>query len=112
MQIIEDKKGDVKIIGLCGRLDASTSPSVEKQLLALMDQGEIRIVFDFSELTYISSLGLRVLIFVAKQVQKAGGKLAIAAPSNQVYEIFKIAGFTSVFSIYPTREEAVIHCAG
>lgn len=111
MQITEDKKGSVKLIGLCGKLDANTSPGVEKQLLTLMDQGENRIVFDFSQLTYISSLGLRVLIVVAKQVQKAGGKLAIAAVSNPVYEIFEIAGFHRIFSIYPTLDEAVTYCA-
>ncbi len=112
MQITEDKKGSVKLIGLCGKLDASTSPGVEKQLLAFIDQGEKQIALDLSQLTYISSLGLRVLLLLAKQVQKAGGKLAIAAMSSQVNEIFTIAGFQSVFKICPTVDEAVAHCAG
>ena len=111
MQITEDKRGSVKLVALCGKLDANTSPGVEKRLLALVDEGESRIAFDFSQLTYITSIGLRVLMVVAKQVQKSGGKLAVAAVSDQVYEIFTIAGFHSVFSIYPTIDEAVAHCA-
>ena len=107
MDITEEKRGKVKIIGLRGRLDASSSPGVEQRLLSLIDQGESRIVLDFSELSYISSIGLRVLIATAKSIQKTRGKLALASLNNHVQEIFRIAGFTSIFSIYPTREEAV-----
>ncbi len=112
MEIREDKRGDVKIIGLCGKLDANSSPGVEKRLLAILDQGEVRIVFDFSELNYISSLGLRVLFVVAKRVQEEKGRLALASLSSHIYEIFKIVGFTNVFSIYPTSDEAVKQCTG
>ena len=109
MEIKEEKRGDVKIVGLRGRLDTETSPSVTKRLMNLIDQGERRLVFDFSGLTYISSCGLRVLIEVARNLLKTDGKLALAALSDHVLEIIKIAGFTSIFSIYPTCDEAVAH---
>jgi len=112
MEITEEKRGEVKIIGLRGRLDAVTSPSVEKRLLDLVAQGEVRIALDLSELIYISSIGLRVLMVVAKQVQTGGGRLAIAALNDSVDEIFKIAGFTQVFSVCQTLDEAVTYCAG
>jgi anti-sigma B factor antagonist len=107
MDITEEKRGDVRIIGLRGRLDASSSPGVEQRLLCLIDQGERRLVLDFSELNYISSIGMRALIATAKSLQKTKGRLALAALNNHVQEIFRIAGFTSIFSIYPTCEEAV-----
>jgi len=107
MDITEERRGEVKIIGLRGRLDASSSPGVEQKLLNLIDQGERRLVLDFSELSYISSIGLRVLIATAKSLQKIKGRLALAALNNHVQEIFRIAGFTSIFSIYPTCDEAV-----
>jgi anti-anti-sigma factor len=110
MEITEEKKGDVKVVVLRGRLDASTSPVLEKRIQTLLDQGESRLVFDFSELIYISSLGLRVLIMAAKSLQKKNGKLGFAALNETIYGVFKIAGFTSVFSIYPTLEEAIQHC--
>ena len=112
MEIKEEKTGIVKIVGLKGRLDVSTAPGVEKRLLEIIDQGDNRLVLDFSELSYISSLGLRVLISAAKQVQHANGKLALAAINDHIMEIFRLAAFTSIFAIYPTREEAVNHCAG
>jgi anti-anti-sigma factor len=109
MEIKEEKRGDVKIIGLRGKLDAETSPGAQKWLMSLMDQGERRLVFDFSELTYISSSGLRLLIEVARNLSKTNGKLALAALNYHVGEVIKIAGFTSIFSIYPTCEEAVAY---
>ncbi len=111
MEMKEETRGDVRIVGLRGRLDASTTPPIEQRIAGLLDQGEKRLVFDLSELTYISSLGLRVLIVVAKSMQRTGGKLALAGLSDHIHEIFKIAGFTTVFSIYPNLEEAVAHCA-
>lgn len=110
MEIKEEKRCNVKIVGLRGRLDANSSPAVEKQLQAIMDRGEDRLVLDLSELTYISSLGLRIFIAVAKNIQKANGKLALAGLNDHIYEIFKIARFTNIFSIYPSCDEAVAHC--
>lgn len=109
MEIKEEKRGDIKIIGLSGRLDAQTSPGVEERLINILNQGERRLVIDFSNLTYISSVGLRVLVSLAKNVQKTKGKLVLAALNNHIQEIFTIAGFTSIFSIYPTCDEAVAH---
>jgi anti-anti-sigma factor len=109
MEIKEEKRGEVKIIGLSGRLDAETSPSAEKWLLNIVAQGERLLVLDFSELTYISSSGLRLLIEVARSLQKTNGKLALAALNDHVGEVIRIAGFTGIFSIYPTCEEAVAH---
>jgi anti-anti-sigma factor len=111
MEIAEERRGAVKIIGLRGRLDANSSPLVEKRLLGLTGQGDERLVLDLSELTYISSLGLRVFIAVAKNIQKVNGKLALAGLNEHIYEIFKIARFTTIFSIYPSCEEAVAYCA-
>jgi len=110
MEINVEMRGKVKIVGLRGRLDANSSQVVEKQLQALMDQGEDRLVLDLSELTYISSLGLRVFIAVAKNIQKVNGKLALSGLNDHIYEIFKIARFTNIFSIYRSCDEAVAHC--
>ena len=111
MEIKEEMRGNVKVVALRGKLDANSSQYVESQLLAIMNQGEDRLVLDFTELTYMSSLGLRVLMMVAKNISKVNGKLALAGLNDHIYEIFKIARFTSIFSIYHSCDEAVAHCA-
>lgn len=109
MDIREEKRGDLLVVSLHGRLDATTSPDVEERLMNLLDQGTRRLVLDFSNLTYISSVGLRVLVLVAKYLEKTEGKLALAAPGKHIREIFRISGFTTIFSVYPTSEEAISH---
>ncbi len=107
MEIREEARGEVKVVGLGGRLDAASSPIVEDRLMALLAEGQTRLVLDFSDLTYISSVGLRVLVLLARGLEKSRGRLALAGLSQHIHEIFRISGFTTIFSIYPTCDEAV-----
>jgi anti-anti-sigma factor len=107
MDIREEARGEVKILALGGRLDAVSAPIVEDRLMALLNEGQTRLVLDFSDLSYISSVGLRVLVLLARGLQKNKGKLALAGLSKHIYEVFKISGFTTIFSILPTCDEAV-----
>lgn len=56
---------------------------------------------------YISSAGLRVLLMAAKKTAKLKGKVVLAALCANVKEVFDIAGFTSIFTITDTQEEAI-----
>lgn len=107
MKINESKSGSIVVLDLNGRLDASTSGMLEKKLMELLDKGEKHFVFDFSQLDYISSAGLRVLLMAAKKTGGTGGKMALACLKEHVKEVFDIAGFSAIFSICSTREEAV-----
>jgi len=111
MEITEERRGDVKIIKFFGRLDAVASPDAEKRLMAAAAQDGVRIALDLSGLSYISSLGMRVLLSLAKQVQTGGGKMALAAINDTVQEIFKLAGFTELFTVFQTTGEAAAYCA-
>lgn len=112
MEMTQEKRDQVNIIGLRGRLDAIACSGVEKQLLAQVAQDHVRIAFDLSGMSCISSAGLRLLIEVAKQVEMRGGKLALATLNRDVYNIFKIAGVIPLFSVYETVDEAASYCAG
>jgi len=107
MEIREDKRGDIVIVGLKGRLDASTSNRLEERLLALIDGGEKRFVIDFSQLDYISSSGLRVLLMAAKRLRDANGKIVLSSLKDHIKEVFDIAGFSSIFPIFHSQEEAI-----
>lgn len=107
MQIKEERRGAIKIIRLCGRLDSNSCPGLEKMLLGVLNQGENCIVCDLSELAYVSSTGLRVLIMLAQNMQRTRGRLALAALSDHIYEVFRITRFTDIFTIFPTCDEAV-----
>ncbi len=106
LKISERKQGDILVLGLEGRLDASTSSTLETRLSGSIASGQIKIVLDFSSLDYISSAGLRVLLMGAKRTKNASGKLALAGLKSHVREVFDIAGFSSILSIFSSPDEA------
>lgn len=107
MEINQEKQNQVNIVSLKGRLDASTSPELETTLNGLIAAGETKILVDCRELEYISSAGLRVLLASAKQTKKHNGSISLCSLSPNVKQVFEISGFTSIFPISATREEAV-----
>ncbi|MGI6548556.1 MAG: STAS domain-containing protein [Syntrophomonadales bacterium] len=107
IRISERKQDDILVLGLEGRLDASTSSTLDKHLSGSIEGGEIKMVLDFSSLDYISSAGLRVLLMAAKKIKGAGGRLVLAGLKSHVREVFDIAGFSSIFPIYSTQEDAL-----
>jgi anti-anti-sigma factor len=107
MQISEEKLGMVLAVALQGRLDAATSKGVEDRLLSLIESGESRLVVDLAKLDYISSVGLRVLMLAAKRLRAAEGAIAVCALQPSVAQVFEIAGFTTIFRIFPNRGAAV-----
>ncbi len=107
MEISEEKLEDgTVVVGLDGRLDPMTVTSVQDRLSGLIAQGPPRLVLDLSQLSYVSSAGLRVLLTTAKQVSAGQGKLILCAPQPHVKEVFDISGFSAILNICETREQA------
>jgi len=106
MQITQSKNQSIDIIALQGKLDAGTAPALEQKLMAMIDQGSKQLVINLEGLQYISSAGLRVLLMTAKKMKGASGKLALCGLQENVKEIFDLAGFTTIFSIYASASEA------
>ena len=103
----ESRSGSATIVALSGRMDASSSPAAEVVLSRLIGSGERRIVVDMSDLDYISSAGLRVMLASLKRLREDGGQLLLAGLKPEIRNIFEIAGFQRIFHIYPDTEEAV-----
>ena len=85
MEITEEKSNDVSIIALNGRLNVTTTADLEKAFNKLFDENCTKILVDCRDLEYISSAGL----------------------SQNVKQVFEISGFTTIFPIYTTRDEAI-----
>jgi anti-anti-sigma factor len=107
MEITEERRVDVLILGILGRLDSTTSKSVEEKLVSAIEAGERRLVIDLSELEYISSAGLRVFLLAVKRMTAVSGKVALSSLKDPIKQVFDIAGFSSMLSIYGSPEEAV-----
>ena len=111
MNISESKQGNVTILKIQGKLDATSSPELDKHLSSLVEKGTRQIALDLASLDYVSSAGLRVFLSAAKRLKQVHGKLALANLSAQVQQIFDIAGFASILPVFKTVNEAVDACA-
>jgi anti-sigma B factor antagonist len=112
MEISESKRHDVVIVRLIGRLDANSAAALEHKLLALIDTGARRLVVDCDALEYISSAGLRVLLVAAKRLRGGDGAIGLAALKRPIKEVFDISGFSSIFPVHGSVDEAVAAVMG
>ena len=107
MTLNEEKNCKVFVLVLSGKLDIEGAKMLVEKMTQILDGGERHIVLDFTDISYINSAGLRGLILVAKQLASSGGKLVLAAVSEPNQNILEISGLTSIFTLRPTRAEAL-----
>lgn len=97
MNIKLEQNGSVAKIALEGRLDTNTAPELESKLDEL--DGVNNLEFDFTDLVYISSAGLRVLLAAQKKMNAADGSMTILNPNELINEVFEATGFDEILNI-------------
>jgi anti-sigma B factor antagonist len=107
MEISTEEQKQVSVIAVSGRVDSATAPELENSLKKLVESEKTQIVLDLKNVEYMSSAGLRAMVSTLKAVKRVNGDLRLASPSPRVEEVLRLAGLTSIFSIHPTRDEAV-----
>nr|WP_320160315.1 STAS domain-containing protein [uncultured Methanoregula sp.] len=95
------------VLSLTGRVDTATAPTLEQAINKEIDLGHRKILLNFSGVNYISSGGLRVLLASAKKLKNPDDRFGLTNLNPEVHKILKLAGFTSIFSIYPSEGEAL-----
>jgi len=107
VEILTENVNGLAVVSLKGRLDINTHGQLEAELNALAGKGQTKVLVDVKDLDYISSAGLRVLLSGAKQFKKINGTIALASLAPTVRQVFEISGFSSIFPLYASREEAL-----
>ncbi len=97
MTITFQKKGAALTAKVSGRLDTSTAPDFEAQMTGALD-GVTDLKIDFSELTYISSAGLRTLLILQKRMNQQGS-MKVTGVNDIVYEILEVTGFSDILTV-------------
>src|SRR5918992_2901747 len=98
---------DAYVISLAGEVDLYTAPEFKQQLLDVISQGGKNVIVDFSNTTFIDSTTLGVLVGGVKRLRTNDGQLSLVCSDRNITKIFEITGLDRVFTIYPTRQEAV-----
>src|SRR2546427_5081018 len=96
------------VISVAGEVDLYTAPEFKQQLLEVITQGARQVVVDFTDTTFIDSTTLGVLVGGIKRLRTNDGELSLVCNDRNITKIFEITGLDRVFSIYPTRDEALL----
>ena len=97
MDIRKEQNGDALTVALEGRLDTATAPRLEGELRTAVN-GITDLTFDLTELEYISSAGLRVLLAAQKEMNKRG-VMRLTHVNETIMEIFEVTGFADILTI-------------
>lgn len=100
------EEGSVHVVSIDGRVDATTTPTVEKKLEGLLKIAN-KILIDASEINYLSSAGMRLFLSMTKKMQAEGKQVVFFNMTDDVMEIIKMAGFERILKIFPSKKEAV-----
>jgi len=107
MNITKEKINGFCVLKIEGRIDTTNFNSFEKEISGIISSGETKIVFNCKNMSYISSSGLRVFLVAQKKMMAINGKLNLCEMQPTIKEIFDISGFSSIFKIFGTQEQAL-----
>ena len=106
MEINVSQNKDYTTVIIKGRVDSITAGDFENRLMGILGDGATKLLLDCSDLTYISSSGLRVFLVAQKKMLATGGILRICCLKPEIKDVFDISGFSVIFSIFPDVEKA------
>lgn len=110
VELTSSLQGPVCVLSVRGRLDHGHAKAFEAALapfLADCTSTGRPLVLDFAQVPYISSVGLRVLLLAAKQVKVQKGRIAVAALTSVVTEVFQVSHFNMVLPVHGDVPAAV-----
>lgn len=107
MNLTKKNSNGFCILDIEGRIDTTNFNEFENEIVGIIGGGETNIVLNCKGLNYISSSGLRVFLIAQKKLMALNGKLHLCEMQPTIKEIFDISGFSTIFKIFETEEEAM-----
>jgi anti-sigma B factor antagonist len=112
MEIKAEQREKVTIVIPIGDIDALTAKEVAAFLDGQLREGKNQLVADLSQVGYMSSAGLRALLAALKEARHQKGDFRLAAVQDNVRQVLEMSGFTGIFQVFATVEEAVASFGG
>jgi anti-anti-sigma factor len=107
LTIGQSHDGGVCVVTLSGRIDSTNANDLMSRLNALISSGEKSIVVDFGAVLYLTSAAFRALLVATDEAERNAARFALCSLGGHVRELFEMGGLLEVFTIHPSRAEAV-----
>ena len=99
---------NIRLIELIGSLDMTGTYDIEVEFVRRCDGDNVHVIVDLSQVSYLSSIGIPMLINTAKSVVSRGGKMALLNPQQNVAEVLDVVGIQQIIPIYSDLESAIV----
>lgn len=103
MEINSSKKNNWLVLSIVGRLDTVTAPDFDKYVSGV-DANETKIALELSEVSYLSSAGLRSLLKLSKALKAREGELVLCSPVEMVQEVLEESGLDSLLEVVDSTD--------
>ena len=104
---VQTLSGNRAVIVAKGRMNALSAPSMKTRIQELVEEGQVEIVCDLSEVGFLDSSGLAALVSGLKATRERGGFLKLVGLNDQVARVFRLTMLDHVFEMYPSVEAAL-----
>lgn len=95
------------VVTVAGEVDVFTAPTLDERLVALVDEGKVRLVVDLTGVEFLDSTGLGVLVKALKRTREHDGSLDLVATQERILKVFRITGLDAVMPLHDTVADAV-----
>ncbi|MCW2997077.1 MAG: hypothetical protein JWN65_626 [Solirubrobacterales bacterium] len=95
------------VVAVSGEVDIFTAPDLKRTIALAIEDGAHRLVVDLTQTRFLDSTALGVLIGAVKRLRPLDGRMAIVNTEPSTAKTFQITGLDRIFTIVPTRDEAV-----
>jgi len=102
----------VYLIALTGEFDLHTGPQLERRVLEALGRGASEILVDLSDVTFIDSTTIGILMRARKRLIPLKGRLLLVCSDQNILRLFEITALDRLFEVYRTRDEALEHVDG
>jgi anti-sigma B factor antagonist len=103
---IKEAEVTVKVLEINGDIDGKTAPQVQGAVLPLVTKDSV-LLLDLTQVSYMSSAGLRVLLSLHRKISTENGKLVLVGVAEEIQETMSITGFIDFFTLSPNIDEAL-----
>jgi anti-sigma B factor antagonist len=100
---------DVTHVHLYGEVDAGSAEELQRAFAELLRDGHTRLLVDLTDVSFIDSTALGILLHTMKRLRRRRGKLAVACPDDAMRNLFELVGYNLLFPVDESVERAASH---
>jgi anti-anti-sigma factor len=97
---------NIRLIKLIGTLDVVGVGKIETKFAGYCSGDNVRVLVDLSEVDFLASIGIRLLMLTAKSLASRGGRMVLLNPISEVHNVLEVTGIPAIIPIYSSLESA------